>query len=204
MYQIAVLVSGAGSNFMSIAEAVEDGRLTGCRIACVISDNPKAAALERAAEWGIKTHVAARKEYKKGLSGKVLEILEEEGPIDLVVLAGFLSILRGTLLARYKNRIINIHPSLIPSFCGAGMYGLKVHQAALEYGVKVTGCTVHLVDEGTDTGGIILQKPVAVTTGDPVQLQRDVLEWEHKAIVEAVGLFAQGRVSVEGRQVRIQ
>lgn len=203
MYKIAVLVSGGGSNFVAVAEAVRDGFIKDCTISCVISDNPNARAIDKAETLGIKSYVLDRKVYRQDLSGKILELLNFVGGVDLIVLGGFLSILNGDILQKYHNRIINIHPSLIPSFCGNGMYGLKVHQAAIDYGVKITGCTVHLVDDGTDTGAIVLQHAVDVDTDDAKQLQTKVLVEEHKAIVEAVKLFAENRISIDGRSVKI-
>lgn len=203
MYRIAVLVSGTGSNFMSIAKAIQDGRLSDVEIALVISDKEGAPALEHAAYQGIPTLVLDRKIFKEELSGEINRILQGIGGVDLVVLAGFLSILQGDLLKEYAGRMINIHPSLIPAFCGDGMYGLKVHQAAIDYGVKVSGCTVHLVSEETDGGPIVLQKVVPVETEDAKELQQAVLKKEHEAIVEAVSLFSEGRVSIEGRHVRV-
>lgn len=203
MYKIAVLVSGGGSNFAAIAEAIGSGYLSNCKVSCVISDNPKAGAVEKANVLSIDNYVLDKKIYKNELSNKILEIIDSVGGVDMIVLAGFLSILKGDILDRYKNKIINIHPSLIPSFCGDGMYGLRVHKAAIDYGVKITGCTVHLVDGGTDTGAIILQHSVNVDTDKAEELQAKVLVQEHKAIVEAVRLFSEKKVVIDGRNVRI-
>lgn len=203
MYRLAILVSGTGSNFLSIAEAISIGKLQNVEIAMVISDNGNAPALKKAEDLGIPTHIVDRKEYEGQLSDQILKILQSDQKMDLVVLAGFLSILEGKLLSEYAGKMINIHPSLIPSFCGDGMYGLKVHQAAIDYGVKVTGCTVHLVSEETDGGPIVLQKVVSVKTTNAKQLQQDVLVKEHEAIVEAVSLFANGQITVSGRHVEI-
>lgn len=203
MYSIAVLVSGGGSNFCAIADAIKSGYLNNCQIKCVISDTPQAKALDKAKEFGIKSYVVDKKIYRQNSSDKILEIIQSTGGVDLVVLGGFLSILQGEMLYKYKDKIINIHPSLIPSFCGDGMYGLKVHQAAIEYGVKITGCTVHFVDKGTDTGAIILQKSVDVDTTDPKVLQKAVLVQEHKSIVEAVELFSRGKISKNGRNIKV-
>ncbi|MDR2655229.1 MAG: phosphoribosylglycinamide formyltransferase [Oscillospiraceae bacterium] len=203
MYKIAVLVSGTGTNFLSIAEAVRNGRLKDCAISCVISDRRSAKAIESARALGLPAFYLTRKEFGEGLSDEILRVVQENGGTDLLVLAGFLSILKGDIIKKFKNRIINIHPALIPSFCGTGMYGIHVHEAAIAYGVKITGCTVNIADGGTDTGPIVVQKAVPVTTDDPYQLQRDVLEEEHKALVEAIDLFARGRIILEGRRVRV-
>ncbi|GAA0718527.1 phosphoribosylglycinamide formyltransferase [Clostridium malenominatum] len=199
MYKIAVLVSGSGSNLQALIDNIESGFLN-CKIQCVISDKPGVFALERAKKAGIDTYVADKKEYKDELSDKILSLID--GKVDLIVLAGYLSILKGKIIEQFKNRVINIHPSLIPSFMGNGMYGLKVHKAAIEYGVKVTGCTVHIVDEGTDTGPIILQRTVTVLEGDSEEtLQKRVLEEEHKALSEAVKLYIEGKIKVQGRKI---
>lgn len=203
MYRIAVLVSGTGSNFLSIAEAISDGRLPNTEIVHVISDKKEALALEKAESKGIPTSVVDKKNAEQSVSDQILAILQKENPVDLVVLAGFLSILEGKLLEVYAEKMINIHPSLIPSFCGNGMYGLKVHQAAIDYGVKMTGCTVHLVSEETDGGAIVLQKVVPVETDDAKVLQQAVLVKEHEAMVEAVSYFSTGQIQIEGRHVRI-
>lgn len=202
MLKIAVLISGNGSNLQTIIDNVKSGALS-CSIEMVISDRPYVYGLERAAQSGIETHVVDRKVPGQTLSDQILKLVE--GRADLIVLAGFLSVLSGELLKHYKNRMINIHPALIPSFCGGGMYGIKVHQAAIDYGVKVSGCTVHFVDEGTDTGPILLQKVVPVyASDDALQLQKRVLTQEHIALSEAVKLICEGRVLVEGRMVAIK
>lgn len=201
MYKIAVLVSGSGSDLQSIIDAVESGYVN-CTIKAVISDKPDVYALERAKNKGIQTYVFDRKVYGKNISEEILKVTE--GNVDLIVLAGFLSILSEKLIKKFSNRIINIHPSLIPSFCGNGMYGLKVHQAAIDYGVKFSGCTVHFVDEGTDTGAIILQQVVPVLESDTAEtLQKRVLEEEHKILPKAVKLLAEGNVKIDGRKVYI-
>lgn len=202
MYKIAVLISGNGSNLQAIIDAIAKGILN-CEIEAVISDKPLVYGLERASQRGIKNYTLDKKKYGANLSEEILKIVEDKA--DLIVLAGFLSVLKGELLSKFKNKIINIHPALIPSFCGNGMYGIKVHEKAIEYGVKYSGCTVHFVDDGTDTGPIILQKIVSVNNGDTAkELQRRVLEKEHEAIVEAIGLLAKGLVKVEGRKVEIK
>lgn len=198
MFKIAVLVSGGGSNLQSIIDSVESNYLN-CSIEYVISDKMGAFAIERAKKYNIKTFVFEKKEYSSNLSDKILELLD--GKVDLIVLAGFLSILRGNIIEKFKNRIINIHPSLIPSFCGKGAYGLKVHEKAIEYGVKITGCTVHFVDEGTDTGSIIIQKAVEVCDNDtPEILQERVLLEEHKALPEAIKMISEDKVKFHGRR----
>ncbi|OFI06283.1 phosphoribosylglycinamide formyltransferase [Clostridium acetireducens DSM 10703] len=202
MFRVAVLASGGGTDFQSIIDAVECGYLN-CSIEALITDNPKAYAIKRAENHKIKTYVFDRKQYKGKLSDEILKVLEEK--VDLIVLAGWLSILKGDLLKKYNHKIINIHPSLIPSFCGDGMYGIKVHERAIEYGVKVSGCTVHFVDEGTDTGAIILQKAVEVLDNDTAEsLQKRVLEEEHKMLPKAIKLISEGNVKVEGRKVKIR
>lgn len=203
MYKIAVLISGGGTNLQSIIDKVKSGYLD-CKIEIVISDNEKAYGIERAKENDIYAVALEKKQYGDKLSDEILKVSEEKN-IDLIVTAGFLSILKGNLLRKFKNRIINIHPSLIPSFCGKGMYGLNVHKSAIEYGVKVSGCTVHFVDEGTDTGPIIIQKSVPVFAEDTAEaLQKRVLEKEHEALPEAIKLIAEDKVRVHERKVIIE
>lgn len=193
MFKIAVLISGGGTNLQSIIDNIDSGYLKDCTIEMVISDRKGAYGLERAKQSGIKTYCIDRKKYKNKLSDQILNILQDK--VDLIVLAGYLSILEGNIIKNFKNKIINIHPSLIPAFCGKNMYGIKVHKKALEYGVKISGCTVHLVDEGTDTGKIILQKSVPVYDEDtPEELQRRVLLQEHKALPEAIKLIYEGKI----------
>lgn len=202
MYKIAVLISGGGTNLQSIIDKVKSGYIN-CKIEIVISDNEKAYGIERAKENDIYAIALSKKQYGDKLSDEILKIVEEKD-IDLIVTAGFLSILKGDLLKKFKNRIINIHPSLIPSFCGKGMYGLNVHKAAINYGVKVSGCTVHFVDEGTDTGPIIIQKSVPVFAEDTAEvLQKRVLEKEHEALPEAIKFISENKVKVEDRKVFI-
>jgi len=194
--RIAVLVSGGGTNLQTLIDAVEKGDING-EIAAVISDRENAYALERARKHGIKAIYIDRNQLAKRLLPELREL-----NIELVVLAGFLSILGRELVESYGERIINIHPSLIPAFCGKGFYGEKVHKAALEYGVKVSGATVHFVDEGTDSGPIILQESVPVYTEDTVEsLAARVLKVEHRLLLAAVGLFCEGRLRIEGRSV---
>ncbi|MCX7885599.1 MAG: phosphoribosylglycinamide formyltransferase [Caloramator sp.] len=200
MLKIAVLISGGGSNLQSIIDAVENKEIL-CSIECVISDR-EAFGIKWAKEHKIKTFILDRKIYGDTLSDEILKIVE--GRVDLIVLAGYLSILKGDILKKFKNRIINIHPSLIPSFCGPNMYGIKVHEAAIEYGVKVSGCTVHFVDEGTDTGPIILQRTVEVYPNDDAKtLQQRILTQEHRAIIDAIDLISKGLVKIDGRRVII-
>lgn len=203
MFKIAVLISGGGTDLQSIIDAIESKEIVGAEIAAVVSDKKGAFGIERAEKHGIKTYVFDRKEYKGKVSDEVLNLLR--GEVDLIVLAGFLSILNGDLLHEFKDKIINIHPSLIPSFCGNGMYGLKVHEKAIEYGVKISGCTVHFVDEGTDTGAIILQKAVDVLDDDTAEtLQKRILVEEHKLLPKAVKLLVEGKVKKAGRRVIIK
>lgn len=200
MLKIAVLISGSGSNLQSIINNIKKGNLN-CSIEYVISDREGAYGIERARKAGITSVVFDKKTFGN-ISDNIHQIIS--GRVDYIVLAGFLSILEGDIIKEFKNRIINIHPSLIPSFCGAGMYGLNVHKKALEYGVKVSGCTVHFVDEGTDTGPIILQKTVPVLDSDtPESLQSRVLEQEHTALSEAIKLIADNRIKIDGRKVCI-
>ena len=200
MLDVVVLVSGGGTNLQAIIDAVEAGTITNTRITGVISNNKNAYALERAEKHGIPNRCISPKDFadRAEFNEYFLKVLDEWNP-DLIVLAGFLVVIPPEMIAKYRNRIINIHPSLIPSFCGTGYYGLKVHEAALERGVKVVGATVHFVDEGTDTGPIILQKAVEVEQGDtPKELQLRVMEQaEWKILPQAIDLIANGRVKVE-------
>ena len=178
MLRVVVLVSGGGTNLQAIIDAVAAGTITNTEIVGVISNNPEVYALERAKKAGIPNLCISPKQYEsRDAFNRALINAVDGFQADLVVLAGFLVVIPEMMIERYRNRIINIHPSLIPSFCGTGFYGLKVHEAALEKGVKVVGATVHFVDEGTDTGAIILQKAVEVQQGDtPEVLQRRVME----------------------------
>ena len=204
--RIAVLVSGGGTNLQALIDAQARGELGGGEIVAVISSRPDAYALTRAEDAGIPGLVMPRKDYPshEAYSLALKEALQELGA-ELVVLAGFMHILTKELTAAYPNAIMNVHPALIPSFCGPGAYGLHVHEQALAYGVKVTGATVHFVNEVTDGGPIIFQKPVAILPGDtPELLQRRVMtEAEWQLLPRAVALFCQGRLRVEGRQVVI-
>ena len=200
MLNIVVLVSGGGTNLQAIIDAVSAGEITNTKISGVISNNKNAYALERAKNYGIENLCISPKDFpsRAEFNKNFLEVVDRLEP-DLLVLAGFLVVIPPEMIAKYRNRIINIHPSLIPSFCGTGYYGLKVHEAALSRGVKVVGATVHFVDEGTDTGPIILQKSVEVEQGDtPEVLQRRVMEQaEWKILPRAIDLIANGRVKVE-------
>ena len=203
MLRIAVLVSGGGTNLQAIIDAIADGKITNTEIATVISNNKNAYALERAAKAGIPNRCISPKDYEdRAQFHEALLAVLDEAQVDLIVLAGFLVVIPEMMIQKYRNRIINIHPSLIPSFCGTGYYGLKVHEAALARGVKVVGATVHFVDEGTDTGPIILQKAVEVQNGDtPEVLQRRVMEQaEWKILPRAIDLIANGKVEVEGHR----
>lgn len=206
MLNVVILVSGGGTNLQAIIDAVENDTITNTKIVGVISNNKNAYALERAKKQGIANCCIAPKDYadRATFNQKFLEKMDELNP-DLIVLAGFLVVIPPEMIAKYRNRIINIHPSLIPSFCGTGYYGLKVHEAALARGVKVVGATVHFVDEGTDTGPIILQKAVEVEEGDtPEVLQRRVMEQaEWKILPKAIDLIANGKVKVEDGRTHI-
>ncbi len=201
MLRIAVMVSGGGTNLQAIIDAVADGRIHDTEIVRVISNKADAYALQRAKNSGIEAVSVTRSEYAERLDfdRALLKALEEAAP-DLVVLAGFLVVLSPEIIKKYKGRIINIHPSLIPSFCGEGYYGLRVHEEALKRGVKITGATVHFVDEGCDTGPIIMQKAVEVRQDDtPETLQRRVMEQaEWKILPETIDMIARGSIRIKG------
>ena len=205
MQKIAVLVSGGGANLQAIIDAIENGEIHNTEIAVVISNNAGAYALERAKQAGIEARCISPKDYEsREVFNQALVDAIDSYEVDLVVLAGYLVVIPEIMIERYRNRIINIHPSLIPSFCGKGYYGLKVHEGVLDRGVKVTGATVHFVDEGTDTGPILLQKAVEVQAGDtPKILQQRVMEQaEWKILPKAIDLIAAGKVSVvDGKAV---
>ena len=207
MLKIAVCVSGGGTNLQAILDAIDNGTITNAEVKVVISNNKNAYALERAKNHGIENLCISPKDYpsREAFNETFLEKLDSY-EVDLVVLAGFLVVIPPKMIETYRNRIINIHPSLIPSFCGTGYYGLKVHEGVLSRGVKVTGATVHFVDEGTDTGPIILQKAVEVEQDDtPEILQRRVMEQAEWIIMtKAIDLIANGRVSVVDGRVRIE
>ena len=203
MKNIAVLVSGGGTNLQSLI----DSDIQGGRITAVISSNPEAYALERAKKAGIPGYVVRRKDYptNQAMTVALVETLKSLN-IDLVVLAGFMTILTEEMVKAYPNAIINVHPALIPSFCGEGFYGLHVHEAALAYGVKLSGATVHFVSEECDGGPIIAQKAVPVLPGDtPEVLQKRIMqEAEWVLLPEAVSLFCQDRLEVRGRTVIVK
>ena len=206
MLKLAVLVSGGGTNLQAIIDAISAGKITNACISVVISNNANAYALERARAHGIEALCISPKDFesREAFNQAFLDKLNSYN-VDLVVLAGFLVVLPEMMIKEYTNRIVNIHPSLIPSFCGTGYYGLKVHEGVLSRGVKVTGATVHFVDEGTDTGPIILQKAVEVEQDDtPEILQRRVMEQAEWIIMpKAIDLIANGKVSVVDGRVRI-
>ena len=207
MLKVGVLVSGGGTNLQAILDAIDNGEITNAQVSLVISNNAGAYALERAKNHKIDAvcispkSFESRDEFHKAL----LEKLQESG-VDLVVLAGFLVAIPSMIVEAFPNRIINIHPSLIPSFCGTGYYGLRVHEGALARGVRVTGATVHFVDAGTDTGPIILQKAVEIAQEDtPETLQRRVMEnAEWKILPEAIDLIANGKVTVKDGKIVIE
>ena len=206
MLRVAVLVSGGGTNLQAIIDAVEHGTITNTQIVGVISNNKNAFALERAGRHGIPAQCISPKDFEtRDEFNRVFLDKVNELKADLIVLAGFLVVIPEMMIREYRNRIINIHPSLIPSFCGTGFYGLKVHEAELKRGVKVVGATVHFVDEGTDTGPIILQKAVSVEEGDtPEILQRRVMEQaEWKILPQAIDLIANGKVQIVDGKVSI-
>ena len=204
--KIAVMVSGGGTNLQAIIDSINDGRITNTEIALVYSNNPKAYAIERAKKAGIPYVVKSPKEFENraDFNRALLQILKDAEP-DLIVLAGCLVVIPQEVVRHFEGRIINIHPSLIPSFCGTGYYGLKVHEKVLERGAKVSGATVHFVDEGTDTGPIILQKPVMVRDDDtPESLQKRIMEQaEWKIMPMAINLIANGKVRIVGNKAVI-
>jgi phosphoribosylglycinamide formyltransferase-1 len=199
MLRIAVCVSGGGTNLQAIIDAIGSGKISNTEIVRVISNKKDAYALTRAAENGIGAVCVSRTDFpdKESFNDALIQAVDEAQP-DLVVLAGFLVVLPEKMIQKYRRRIINIHPSLIPSFCGNGFYGLKVHEAALERGVKITGATVHFVDEGTDTGPIIKQKAVEVREGDtPEILQKRVMEQaEWQILPETIDEIANGELLI--------
>ena len=207
MLKVVVLVSGGGTNLQAIIDAVDNGTITNTEIVGVVSNNKNAYALERAAKHGIKSVCVSPKDYEsRDVFNEALLDKVNEFKADLLVLAGFLVVIPEKMIDAYRNRIINIHPSLIPAFCGTGFYGLKVHEAALEKGVKVVGATAHFVDEGTDTGAIILQKAVEVQRDDTPQiLQRRVMEQaEWKILPQAIDLIANDKLEIVDGKVWIK
>lgn len=207
MLKLGVMVSGGGTNLQAILDKISNGYLEGCRVAAVVSSKPGVYALERAGKYGIPSTCISKKDYEKPEEYD-RALIEYFGKYDagLIVLAGFLSMVGEGFINQYRNRIINIHPALIPSFCGKGFYGILPHRKALEYGVKVTGATVHFVEPEYDSGPIILQKAVDVLEDDTAEiLQKRVMEQaEWEILPEAIKLYAEGRLAVEGRKVRIK
>lgn len=206
MLKLGILVSGGGSNLQAIIDKKEEGYLPKCQIELVISSNEEAYALERAKKHGIQAYVLKPKDFntKEEYDRALIRELEDKG-IDLVVLAGFMIILGKEFIRSFEGRIINVHPALIPAFAGKGYYGLRVHQEVLEYGVKITGASVHFVDIGTDTGPIILQRAVEVRDDDsPETLQKRVMvEAEWQILPEAIKLISEGKVKIVARKVSI-
>jgi phosphoribosylglycinamide formyltransferase-1 len=201
--KIGVLISGGGTNLQSIIDNIDKGNING-EIKLIISNKRDAYGLERGKKAGIQSIFLSPSDYSdfQSYNRKLIEEFKKRD-VELIVLAGYLKILSKDFVSEYKDRIINIHPSLIPSFCGKGYYGDRVHQAVLDYGCKITGATVHFVDEDADTGQIILQEAVRVHEDDTVEsLQKKVLEIEHQILVEAVSLFCAGKLRVEGRLVK--
>lgn len=207
MLRIAVLVSGGGTNLQAIIDKIDSGYINDCQIVTVVSSKPGVYALERAKDNGIQGVCIARKNFSsiEDYDKALIEHLEN-CKVDLIVLAGFLSILGEGFIKKYPNRIINVHPSLIPSFCGKGYYGIIPHEKALEYGVKVAGATVHFVELETDAGPIILQKAVDIEDNDtPETLQKRVMEEvEWDILPRAIKLFSEGKLCIEGRRVLIK
>ena len=200
MLKIAVCVSGGGTNLQAILDAIDSGKITNAKVEVVISNNPGAYALERARNHGIEAVCISPKSFENRTAFNEAFLKKtDEYNLDLIVLAGFLVTIPEEMIRKYRNKIINIHPSLIPSFCGVGFYGLHVHEGVLARGVKVTGATVHFVDSGMDTGPILLQKAVEVRQGDtPEILQKRVMEEaEWQILPEAIDLISQGKVRVE-------
>ena len=207
MLNVVVLVSGGGTNLQAIIDAVDSGVITNTKIAGVISNNKNAYALERAEKHGIPNQCISPKDYESReiFNQEFMKAVDALQP-DLIVLAGFLVVIPAEMIAKYRNRMINIHPSLIPAFCGTGYYGLKVHEGVLKRGVKVTGATVHFVDEGTDTGPIIMQKPVEVRPDDtPEVLQRRIMEQaEWQIMPKVIDLIAHDKVHVKDGRVFVE
>ena len=207
MLRLVVLVSGGGTNLQAIIDAIDSGKITNTELVKVISNKEGVKALERAEKAGVAHDVVSKKSFEstEDFNNALIASIDEAKP-DLIVLAGFLVVLPKSLVSKYNNKIINIHPSLIPSFCGVGYYGLRVHEEALKRGVKVTGATVHFVDEGCDSGPIILQKAVNIEPDDTPQiLQRRVMEEAEWVILpHAIDLIANDRVTVKERKVEIK
>jgi len=203
--KIGVLISGSGTNLQSLIDNSENGNIDG-KIAVVISNKKDAYGLERARQKNIPAAYINRRDYGSfdEFNSAIIEELKRHD-VELVVLAGYLKILSSEFIDKYRNRIINIHPSLIPSFCGKGYYGIKVHEEVVEYGVKLSGATVHFVDEEADTGAIIIQEAVAVDSEDTADtLQQKVLKIEHKILPLAVKYYCEGKIQITGRKVKIK
>ena len=205
MLKLAVLVSGGGTNLQAVMDAMDAGTITNAQISVVISNNPNAYALERAKNHGIEAVCISPKNFpdREDFNEALLAKIQSYG-VDLVVLAGCLVVIPEIMVKAYPNRIINIHPALIPAFCGPGMYGHHVHEAVLAYGAKISGATTHFVDEQVDHGGVIMQKSVPVLEGDtPETLAARVLTVEHEILPESVRLFCAEKLGVDGRQVHV-
>ncbi len=202
MFKIAILVSGGGTDLQSVIDAVENKYIDG-KIEMVIASKDNIYALERAKKHNIETFVVKRKEYGEKSSDKILELTK--GKVDLIVLAGFLAILDGEILREFNNKIINIHPSLIPSFCGPKMYGLRVHEAVIKSGVRFSGCTVHFVNAEVDGGAILLQEVVPVYFEDDAEtLQKRILEKEHTILPKAIKLLSENKIKIIDGRVKIE
>jgi len=207
MLKIGVLVSGGGTNFQAIINAIECGDISNTKVVTLVSSNPNAYALERARNHGIDSIVLQKKEFSDDAAYQnALVAHMKENEVDLVIMAGFMVVVGSIFINAFENRILNIHPSLIPSFCGKGFYGLKVHEAVLKKGVKVTGATVHVVTEETDAGPIVLQKAVPIKEEDtPETLQKRVMEQaEWNILPQAIRLFQEGRMDIVGNIVKIK
>lgn len=203
--KIGVLISGSGTNLQSLIDNIENENING-KITVVISNKKDAYGLERARQKNIDTVYVNYKDYESfdKFNDAIIEELKSYG-VELVVLAGYLKILTSKFIEEYSNRIINIHPSLIPSFCGKGYYGIKIHEEVINYGVKLSGATVHFVDEGADTGPIIIQEAVDVCYDDTAEaLQKKILKIEHKILPLAVKYYCEGRIQINGRKVKIK
>lgn len=204
MKRVAVFASGGGTDFQSIIDANEKSPF--CELVCLIASKEGIGAIERARLHGIKAEVFSKDKYKsEDELYRALSVFLKKNEVDYIVLAGWLKIIPASFVSEYKDRMINIHPSLIPAFCGDGYYGLKVHKAAIDYGVKVSGCTVHFVDEKADGGAIIAQRTVEVKSDDtPESLQKRILEQEHILLPECVKALCEGRISRRGRTVTVK
>jgi len=199
--RIVVMISGGGSNLQAIIDSVKQGYIK-AEIVGVLSNKSNAFGISRAEKEGIPVKVVEKEGLTEEEFNSANALALEKFAPDLIVLAGYLSIIEGSIIQKYKNRIINVHPSLIPAFCGMGYYGLRVHEAVLSYGAKLSGATTHFVDEGADTGPVIMQKPVQVLNGDtPESLQKRILEVEHEILTKSVKLFCEDKIRVSGRKV---